>query len=37
MEIYYEGGGYDLISSDRSWKAAHGPLQENGLYFGEKL
>lgn len=35
MEIYYEGGGYDLIASDRGWKAAHGPLQENGLYFGE--
>lgn len=35
MEIYYAGGGYDLITSDNSWKASAGPLQENGLYFGE--
>ncbi|MDD8020381.1 MAG: family 78 glycoside hydrolase catalytic domain [Acidobacteriota bacterium] len=35
MEIYYAGGGYDIISSDESWKVSGGSLQENGLYFGE--
>ena len=31
MEIYYAAGGYNLISSDNSWKASPAPLQENGL------
>jgi len=35
MEIYYENGGFEIISSDESWRASHGPIQENGLYYGE--
>jgi len=35
LEIYYAQGGLDVIGSDESWKTAHGPIQENGLYFGE--
>lgn len=35
LEIYYENGGFEIIASDESWKASHGPLQENGLYYGE--
>lgn len=35
LEIYYENGGLEIISSDESWKASHGPIQENGLYYGE--
>lgn len=36
LEIYYEKGGLDIITSDDSWRAAHGAVQENGIYFGEK-
>ncbi|MGC8892485.1 MAG: family 78 glycoside hydrolase catalytic domain [Candidatus Saccharicenans sp.] len=35
LEIYYEKGGFEVITSDDTWKAAHGPVEENGLYFGE--
>jgi alpha-L-rhamnosidase len=31
-----KGEGFTpLAISDRSWRAGHGPLRENGLYFGE--
>jgi alpha-L-rhamnosidase len=35
IEIEYAGGGRRIIVTDASWTAAHGPLRENGLYFGE--
>lgn len=35
LEIYYEKGGMDVIISDESWKVSHGPIRENGIYFGE--
>jgi len=35
LEIYYENGGFEIISSDESWRASHGAIQENGLYYGE--
>jgi alpha-L-rhamnosidase len=36
IEIETESGERKIILSDDSWKTSHGPLQENGLYFGEK-
>ncbi len=35
LEIYYEKGGLDIITSDESWKVSGGPVRENGIYFGE--
>ncbi len=29
-------GGRSMVSSDESWRASHGPLLENGLYYGER-
>jgi alpha-L-rhamnosidase len=34
--VEYENGEKQLIVSDESWKVLHGPLQENGIYYGEK-
>lgn len=34
--IEYEDGKSEFILSDESWNSSHGPLQENGIYFGEK-
>jgi alpha-L-rhamnosidase len=36
IEIETESGERKVILSDESWKTSPGPLQENGLYFGEK-
>jgi len=36
IEIESESGERIVILSDETWKTSHGPLQENGLYFGEK-
>ncbi|MBM4160147.1 MAG: alpha-L-rhamnosidase [Ignavibacteria bacterium] len=36
VAVEYEGGEKELVCSDTSWKACHGPLQENGMYFGER-
>lgn len=35
MEIYYEKGGLDIITSDESWRVSGGPVRENGIYYGE--
>lgn len=35
LEVYYESGGFEVVASDDSWKTSHGPIQENGVYFGE--
>jgi len=35
IEIEYDGGKRRVIATDASWIAGHGPLRENGLYFGE--
>ncbi|MGB9893702.1 MAG: family 78 glycoside hydrolase catalytic domain, partial [Candidatus Saccharicenans sp.] len=35
LEIYHQKGGMDVIISDESWRVSHGPIQENGIYFGE--
>jgi len=34
--VEYENGKKEFIVSDESWVASEGPLQENGIYFGEK-
>jgi alpha-L-rhamnosidase len=34
--VQYTDGRSEIFVSDSSWRAAHGPLQENGLYFGER-
>jgi alpha-L-rhamnosidase len=33
--IEYEDGTKELISTDSEWKSAHGPIRENGIFFGE--
>lgn len=35
MMLETESGDRRIIASDGSWKAAHGALMENGLYYGE--
>ena len=34
--IEYADGEYEILVADETWKAGHGPLQENGLYHGER-
>jgi len=34
--LEYEDGSKEFIVSDESWKVSHGPLMENGIYYGEK-
>lgn len=36
IEMEYEGGGRQVVGTDQSWEAGHGPLKENGLYYGER-
>jgi alpha-L-rhamnosidase len=36
IEIEYESGGREILYADESWKTSGGPLQENGLYHGER-
>jgi alpha-L-rhamnosidase len=36
FRIEYENGDKVTIITDKSWKVSHGPLMENGLYYGEK-
>lgn len=36
LEMEYESGETERIVSDTAWKVSHGPLQENGIYYGEK-
>ncbi len=34
--VEYEDGSKDTVRSDGDWKTAHGPIMENGMYFGER-
>ncbi|MCP4751271.1 MAG: family 78 glycoside hydrolase catalytic domain, partial [Proteobacteria bacterium] len=34
--VEYEDGSRDTVLSDGDWKTAHGPIMENGMYFGER-
>ncbi|POZ89398.1 MULTISPECIES: alpha-L-rhamnosidase [Petrotoga] len=34
--VEYVNGEKEYILSDESWASSHGPLQENGIYYGEK-
>jgi alpha-L-rhamnosidase len=36
IEVEYESGGREVLFSDESWRTSDGPLQENGLYHGER-
>ncbi len=36
IEMEYKNGELVKIVSDETWKVSHGPLKENGLYFGER-
>ncbi len=36
MLIEYTDGESELILSNERWKACHGPLMENGIYYGER-
>lgn len=36
IEIEYESGDRESLFADEGWRASHGPLQENGLYHGER-
>lgn len=36
LHLDYENGRTELITTDETWKVSHGPLMENGIYFGEK-
>jgi len=36
IEVEYESGEREIVFSDESWKTSGGPLQENGLYYGER-
>ena len=36
IEMEFEDGKRQVVGTDESWKSGHGPLMENGLYFGER-
>jgi len=36
IEIETESGERKIVLSDESWRTSAGPLQENGLYYGER-
>lgn len=36
IEVEYESGDREIVMSDENWRTSPGPIQENGLYFGEK-
>jgi alpha-L-rhamnosidase len=36
IEVEYESGGREIFFADESWRTSGGPVQENGLYYGER-
>ncbi len=36
LVVEYEDGQNDVVVSDSDWKVSHGPLMENGIYYGER-
>ncbi|MDZ7357359.1 MAG: glycoside hydrolase family 78 protein [candidate division KSB1 bacterium] len=36
IHIEYQSGEKQVIISDGTWKVSHGPVMENGIYFGER-
>ena len=36
VEILYADGEREAVAADGHWRSSSGPLQENGLYFGER-
>ena len=35
INIHYKDGTSEVICTDNSWKISNGPIQENGIYYGE--
>ncbi|MCJ7647403.1 MAG: glycoside hydrolase family 78 protein [Candidatus Lokiarchaeota archaeon] len=35
INLHYEDGSSENVLTDESWKVSSGPIQENGMYFGE--
>ena len=35
INIHYKDGMNEVICTDNSWKISNGPIQENGIYYGE--
>jgi alpha-L-rhamnosidase len=36
IEVEYESGEREVVLSDENWRTSNGPLQENGIYHGER-
>jgi len=36
IHTHFEDGSTQMICTDESWKLSNGPIQENGIYYGEK-
>ncbi|HEX9972605.1 MAG TPA: family 78 glycoside hydrolase catalytic domain, partial [bacterium] len=36
IQIEFENGTTEKIMSDETWQVSHGPLMDNGMYYGEK-
>jgi alpha-L-rhamnosidase len=36
LEVEYPDRSKEILVSDGTWKVSYGPLQENGIYFGER-
>lgn len=36
IEVEYTSGAREIVQTDGSWKASHGPILENGIYCGER-
>ncbi len=36
IEVEYESGEREILFADQNWRTSDGPLQENGLYYGER-
>ncbi len=36
IEIEYKSGAQEIVQTDGGWKTSHGPILENGIYYGER-
>lgn len=36
IHIHFKDGTREILYTDETWKISNGPIQENGIYFGEK-
>ena len=35
IQLYYQDGSMDVITTDETWKTHASPIRENGIYYGE--